>query len=64
MKTPEFATENFIGLHTLNKHFARKDFTFRENKVEKSYIMKIYAACFINMLKNVKIIKAMPKYAR
>ncbi len=54
MKYFEFATQNFIGLYSLHKHYARYEFTFRENKYSDIYVVKEFIKFIVELLKNVK----------
>ncbi len=54
MKYFEFATQNFVGLYSLQKYYARFDFTFRENKYDNIYILTEFIKFIIKLLKNVK----------
>ena len=54
MKYFEFATQNFVGLYSLQKYYARFDFTFRENKYDNIYILTEFIKFVIKLLKNVK----------
>ena len=54
MKYFEFATQNFVGLYSLQKYYARYEFTFRENKYSDIYVVKEFIKFIVELLKNVK----------
>ena len=52
MKSQQFATNNFIGLESLQKEFRRSSFSFREHKTTIYQILNGILRDFEKMMKN------------